>query len=263
MKRILIIAIVSLFALSYSCKRNSVEFLKREVTVGENTYGYRVYVPKERPPGQKLPVMLYLHGSGARGSDNETQLEAFPKLIAENRQNFNFVIVFPQGEAKGFWDPKMLGQAVAALAQTVKEFDGDEKRLYVSGWSLGAVGAWHAALLYPNKFSAVVPVAGRITPLDFEYSASSPKILALARSDKPFEAFAEHLKDTPTWIFHGSKDMSVPVNESREMSKALAKAGNTNFHYTEFEGMEHYSIEAAYTTPELFVWLAKQTTEQK
>jgi len=260
MKHTLIFVLFLSLSLVFSCNRNAVEFLKREVTVGGTTYGYRVYVPKERPVGQKFPVMLYLHGSGARGSDNESQIEGFRKFIADNPQNYKFMMVFPQGDAKGFWDPKMLEQAVAALDQTVKEFDGDDKRLYVSGWSLGAVGAWHAPILYPGKFAAAVPVAGRITPLDFEYPASSPEILAIAQSDKPFEAFAEKLRDTPIWVFHGGKDPSVPVNESREMNKALKKAGNADFHYTEFEGMDHYSIEAAFTTPELFDWLAKQST---
>ncbi len=238
--------------------RHNVEFSRREVTVGQNTYKYRVYVPKDRAPDQKLPVMLYLHGSGSRGTDNEAQIQGFNKFIGENPQNFNFIVVFPQGHSDTFWDSAMLAQAIAALDQTVKEFNGDEKRLYVAGWSLGGVGAWHAPILYPGKFAAVVPIAGRILPIDIEEANSAPEILALAKSEKPFEAFADKLKDVPVWIFHGGKDMSVPVNGSREMNRALKKVGNKNFHYTEYEGMDHYSVEAAFTTPELFTWLSEQ-----
>lgn len=241
--------------LIFACKPR-VEFLKRQVTLGENTYGYRVYVPKDRQPGQKLPVMLYLHGSGSRGSDNETQIQGFNKFIGEHPQNFNFIVVLPQGSSETFWDPPMLAQAVAALDQTVKEFDGDEKRLYVSGWSLGGVGAWHAALLYPKKFAAVVPIAGRIIPMEFEVSNSSPEILAMANAADPYKAYAEKLKDTPVWIFHGGKDESMPLTESRAMNEALKQAGNPDVHYTEYEGMGHYSVEAALTSPELSEWLA-------
>ena len=263
MKNIPFFLLILMFALSCSCNRYNVEFLKREVTVGGTTYGYRVYVPKERPAGRKLPVMLYLHGSGSRGSDNEIQVRGFNKFIGENPQLYNFIVVFPQGRAETFWDPKMLEQAVAALDQTVKEFDGDDKRLYVSGWSLGAVGAWHSALLYPNKFTAVVPIAGRIVPMDFERENSSPEILALGDPPEPFNAFAEKLKTTPIWIFHGGADESMPLTESRAMNEALKKAGNPEIHYTEYPGMDHYSVEAALTSPELFDWLAKQQLKSR
>lgn len=202
--------------------------------------------------------MLYLHGSGSRGTDNETQILGFNKFIAENPQNFNFIIVFPQGSSETFWDTVMLEQATAALDQTVKEFDGDEKRLFVSGFSLGGVGTWHAALLHQKKFAAIVPIAGRITPMEFEVSNTSPEILALANSDDPYKAFAGKLKDIPTWIFHGGKDESMPVDLSRKMNEALQQVGNPNVRYTEFEGMGHYSVEAAFKTPELFEWLANQ-----
>jgi predicted peptidase len=252
---------VILLLLTFSCNRYNVEFLKREVTVGGTKYGYRVYVPKDRPAGQKLPVMLYLHGSGSRGNDNEVQVRGFNKFIGENPQLYNFIVVFPQGRAETFWDPKMLAQAIAALDQTLKEFDGDEKRLYVSGWSLGAVGAWHAALLYPNKFAAVVPIAGRIVPMDFERENSSPEILALGDSPEPYKAFAEKLKTTPIWIFHGGEDESMPLTESRAMNEALKQAGNPDVHYTEYEGMGHYSVEAALTDPKLFEWFANRRLE--
>lgn len=261
MKQLTVLSLVLIFFPACAKLRGDVDFLTREVRLGENTYRYRVYVPKDRQPGQKLPVMLYLHGSGSRGNDNETQIQGFNKFIKENPQNFNFIIVFPQGRAETFWDPAMLEQATRALDQTVKEFDGDEKRLYVSGWSLGAVGAWHAPLLYPGKFAAVVPIAGRIVPMDFETANSSPEILAMGNAADPYKAFAEKLKGTPIWIFHGGKDESMPLTESRAMNEALKQAGNPDLHYTEFEGMGHYSVEAAFTSPELFAWLAKQQSK--
>jgi predicted peptidase len=87
------------------------EFLKREVTINSNTYGYRVFVPKNRQPNQKLPVMLYLHGSDERGDDNEAQIKNFEKLIGENPQNFQFIIVFPQCRRNTFWAGEMTEQS--------------------------------------------------------------------------------------------------------------------------------------------------------
>lgn len=94
--------------------------MKRQVAVGENTYGYRVYVPQNRPPDQKLPVMLFLHGSGSCGDDNEAQIAGFNKFIGENPQNFSFIVVFPQARPGTFWNTRMVEQAIAALDQAVK-----------------------------------------------------------------------------------------------------------------------------------------------
>lgn len=247
-----------LFSNCVTSNNYGVEFLKRQVTVGENTYGYRVYVPQNRPPDQKLPVMLFLHGSGSCGDDNEAQIADFNKFIGENPRNFSFMAVFPQARTGTFWNTRMIEQAITALDQTVKEFDGDEKRLYLAGFSMGGLGAWHTAALYPGKFAALVPIAGRVMPSPRERKAISDDLIRLVDSPKPFEAFAEKLKNVPTWIFHGGNDEVVTVAASRRMNRALIDVGNSDIHYTEYEGMGHYSIESALTEPTLFEWLAKQ-----
>jgi predicted peptidase len=263
MKKALILIAFSF--LIFACKPRfpPVEFLKRQVTVGENTYGYRVYVPKNRPPDQKLPVMLFLHGSGSCGDDNEAQIAGFDKFIGENPQNFSFIVVFPQAHTGTFWNTRMIEQAIAALDQTVKEFNGDEKRLYLAGFSMGGLGAWHTAVLYPGKFAALVPIAGRVMPSQRERESVSADLISLVDSPKPFEAFAEKLKDVPTWIFHGGKDEVVTVAASRRMNRALIDTGNTDVHYTEYEGMGHYSIESALTEPKLFEWLERKQLQGK
>jgi predicted peptidase len=250
-----VLVLIGFLFLIVSCKPR-VDFLKRQVTIGEKTYGYRVYVPKDRQPGQKLPVMLYLHGSGSNGEDNEAQLKDFYKIIGENPRNFSFIVVFPQARTGIFWNTRMIEQAIAALDQTVKEFDGDENRLYLAGFSMGGLGAWHTAVLYPGKFAALVPISGRIMPSPREREDMSPDLLSLVDAPKPFEAFGEKLKDIPTWIFHGEKDEVITVDASRRMNRALIEAGNIDAHYTEYPGMGHYAIEAALTEPKLFEWLA-------
>jgi predicted peptidase len=251
---------ILIFCLIASCRPAypPVEFLTRNITVGENKYGYRVYVPKDRQPGQKIPVMLYLHGSGSNGEDNAAQLKDFYKIIGENPRYFSFIVVFPQARAGTFWDTQMIEQAIAALDQTVKEFGGDEKRIYLTGYSMGGLGAWHTAVLYPGKFAALVPISSRIMPTPTEREDLSPDLLSLADAPEPLVAFGEKLKNIPTWIFHGDQDQVITVGASRRLNQALIKAGNTDVHYTEYAGMGHYSIAAALTEPALFEWLAKQ-----
>src|SRR5215470_4788523 len=84
------------------------EFPIRTITVDGVNYNYRVYLPKDRIKGQHLPVMLYLHGSNRRGSDNQSQLADLYENIRGFPQNFPFIIVFPQCREKTFWAGPMM-----------------------------------------------------------------------------------------------------------------------------------------------------------
>lgn len=113
------------------------DFQYRDGVFGSERFRFRVYVPKDRLRNAKLPVMLYLHGADDRGDDNERQLSGLANTITTSSPNFPFIIVFPQCASGRFWDSGMIDQAMKAVDQTVKEFDGDENRLYLSGFSLG------------------------------------------------------------------------------------------------------------------------------
>ena len=233
-------------------------FLSRQAIFGSKQFAYRVFVPKERKEGEKLPVMLYLHGSDERGTDNEGQLSGPAPLIVANPDNFGFIIVFPQCPVGRFWDKEMIGVAIAELDQAVNELNGDETRLYLAGFSLGGFGTWNAAVMYPDKFAAIVPMSGRVFPRPGERRDVAPEILRLADAENPFAAFANKLSKKPIWIFHGANDPIVPVDNSRQMAKALIDVGNENARYTELENTGHVSINAAFNNPELFKWLAEQ-----
>ena len=65
--------IILVVAICFGCAnyRDAVSaFAERSVTFAGKKYLYRVFVPKNRDPNKKIPVMLFLHGSGARGNDN-------------------------------------------------------------------------------------------------------------------------------------------------------------------------------------------------
>ena len=237
--------------------------LKREVKIGAETFGYRVYVPINHTLKTKLPVMLYLHNNGANGTDNEKQIKGFDKVIASNPKIFNFIIVFPQARPNSYWIGLQTEQAIKALDQTVTEFNGDEQRLYLAGHSLGAYGTWTTAVLYPNKFAALVPIAGGIVP-PFKLSEKAklffPKqIIDILDAPNPYEALASKIGNTPVWDFHGADDEAVPVKESISIVEALRKNGNKNVNYTEYVKTDHNSaLFKAFSEAALYEWLDKQ-----
>jgi len=258
-----LVFLVFLFSLFFGCSPKSTEeFLARSVAIDGKEYRYRVLLPKNRDPNKKVGVMLYLHGSGSRGDDNESQIGDIADFIKQDREKFQFIIVFPQCREDTFWAGEMTEQAIAALDATVREFNGDENRLYLAGFSMGGYGAWQTAITYPGKFAAVVPIAGGIVPngpiSEDQRAILSPAVRTAADAEDPYRAFAEAMGKTPVWIVHGDRDGIVPVDGARKIFAALKVAGNPNVKYTELENVEHYSVGGAFGDPKFFEWLGRQ-----
>ncbi|HTH51125.1 MAG TPA: prolyl oligopeptidase family serine peptidase [Pyrinomonadaceae bacterium] len=238
------------------------EYSVRSVDVGGETYGYRVYVPSHRSPGEKLPVMLYLHGSNRRGTDNQDQISDLAENIAKYPERFSFIIVFPQCRENTFWAGPMRDMAMAALDQTVQEFGGDPDRLYIAGYSMGGFGVWQTAVTYPNKFAAAVAVAGGVEAVGVvnpdDARLLSPQATAAATNTDPFKAYAEALRHLPIWLVHGETDSAISPEQSRKLAAAFRVAGDADVNYRELPGVGHGSIAQAFSDPNLFPWLERQ-----
>jgi Dienelactone hydrolase family len=124
--------------------------------------------------------------------------------------------------------------ALEVLSQLRKEFNLDDKRLYVTGLSMGGYGTWDVIARHPTLFAAAVPVCGGAD-----------------------ESTAPTVKDIPIWCFHGGADPVVPTGRSRNMIKALEAAGG-HPKYTEYPGVGHNSWDKAYSEPQLPEWLFTQ-----
>jgi len=63
---------------------------------------------------------------------------------------------------RGDWSTPENESAVSALLDAViTGYAIDAKRIAVTGFSMGGTGAWHFAEKFPERFSAVIPIAGR------------------------------------------------------------------------------------------------------
>lgn len=228
-------------------------FLNRMITVDGVSYRYQVYVPVDWTAEKKWPVVLFLHGAGERGEDGLVQTEeGLGTAIRNHADRYPEVVVMPQCRKNIWWTaPAMQAQALAALEASVKEFNGDRTRLYLTGLSMGGYGTWAIAAANPGKFAAIAPVCGgiRIPP-----SADVPQ---QELPEDPYSVVAKKIGSTPVWIFHGGADRTVPVSESRKMNEALQSL-EANVRYTEYEGVGHNSWDRAYAEPEFAVWLFGQ-----
>ncbi len=218
------------------------------------TMPYRLFRPKA---AGKLPLVVYLHGSGGLGDDNEKQLglgNIFGTrvwLLPENQKKFPCFVAAPQTD-RG-WIRYDLSQAGSGPAQPIpglgdgaraalgmvaslcRELPIDERRIYVTGQSMGGAGTWHIIAQQPKLFAAAVVCCG-----------------------SPTNGDAIDTIRTPVWNFHGGADDTVPVALSRERMAAMRKAGASPI-YTEYAGVGHNVWQWAYTEPELLPWLFGQT----
>jgi poly(3-hydroxybutyrate) depolymerase len=136
-------------------------FLNRSIAGGGEAYRYQVYVPADFTPARKWPVILFLHGAGARGDDGLLPTDhGIGTAIRRHGSRFPAIVVFPQCRRDAIWFGSMEERAVQALDRSVKEFNGDPHGLYLTGISLGGYGTWQVAARHPGKFAAIVPIAG-------------------------------------------------------------------------------------------------------
>lgn len=198
-------------------------------------YSYLLSKPEgyEAEPKKKWPLIIFLHGSGERGSDLE-QLKKHgpPKLIAAG-QKFPAVIASLQCPANDLWNPHGIK---AITDHLIKTEHIDPSRVYLTGLSMGGFGTWETAFEYPDTFAAIAPICG----------GAGVRWVTASR-----------LKTMPAWIFHGDKDGAVPVENSHKIHDALQKLG-APVKLTIYPGIGHDSWTATYDNPEFWTWLFAQ-----
>ncbi len=218
--------------------------LTRTVTVGNDSYTYQVYVPSALRGKKDVPVILFLHGIGQRGEGGFVPAKGAAGVLARQYlEKVPAVVLLPQCSKGRYWnDPEMERMVMAEVEQTAREFGADEKRLYLTGVSMGGFGAWHMASAHPSKFAAVVSICG-----------GSP-----IRSGDRFAPIARKVGSTPVWVFHGSDDPIVPVTESRQMVEALKHVEGNRVRYSEYKGVGHSVWLNALGERDLMPWLLAQ-----
>jgi predicted peptidase len=266
MRTALVLAVlVASFATAASAESG---FLDRSVLVAGAMHRYQVYVPPGFDGRTALPVVVDLHGIGLQGEDGLQQTTiGLAAAIRKNRSRFPVIAVFPQDQTGKRWlDADMEDLAMAELDATAREFRTDPARVYLTGFSMGATGAYRIAYRWPHRFAAMAVIAGRVTTADVKTYSEADKAADrhanpfVAEAD-PFTALARGLGALPIAIFHGDADTTVPVEQSRRLTTAL-KAFGGELRYNENPGGDHYdTAEKAYGAEDFMPWLLAHRRE--
>ncbi|MDQ3624182.1 MAG: GDSL-type esterase/lipase family protein [Verrucomicrobiota bacterium] len=216
---------------------------------------YRLLKPQDYENSRQYPLVVFLHGAGERGTDNQAQLKHCVSAFArpEVRKAHPCFVMVPQCPPQQQWvdmpwsgdsgtqpaEPSAPLQLVlGAVAALQQEFSIDPDRLYLSGISMGGFGTWDAITRDPGKWAAAAPICGG--------------------GDKRVAARAAKV---PVWAFHGTADNAVKVVRTRDMIEAM-KAGGGRPLYSEYPNVAHDSWTPAYQEPELLPWLFAQRRGQ-
>lgn len=209
----------------------------REVCNGENEmFPYIVRKPKKMR--ENLPLIVFLHGAGERGNGSDSDIGKVEcngvLALAPDDVERECVMVIPQCPEDTTWCGH-IETVECFIRNVIKKYGSDEKRIYLTGVSMGGFGTWYTALTYPKLFAAIAPVCGGGMPWN------------------------SYMLDMPVWAFHGSCDTAVMPSNSIDMINALTRDNryNKEIKFNLFVGVGHNAWDYAYNE-ELYCWLMKQ-----
>ncbi|ULQ54231.1 prolyl oligopeptidase family serine peptidase [Flavihumibacter fluvii] len=229
------------------------------VSTKGDTLLYRILYPENYDRSKTYPLVMFLHGAGERGNDNEAQLMHGSKLFLadSNRKNFPAIVVFPQCPLNIAWSSVNVDRtkqplefrfdykqpqtapmrSVLALTQELIASESvNKKRVYITGLSMGGMGTFEAVYHMPALFAAAAPICGGGDGAS--YNRKTAKV--------------------PFWIFHGDADPVVNAQLSRDMVERLKKLKG-KVKYSEYPGVGHNSWDNAFAEPGFLAWMFAQS----
>lgn len=233
---------------------------------GDSRINYLLFLPEDygRNRSERWPLILFLHGSGERGSTVEElerlKVHGLPRIIAEqpglSALTTRFIVLSPQCPS-WYWTSQF--DALDALLDDIQAtYAVDPKRIYLTGLSMGGFGSWQYALEHPRRFAAIVPIAGGYQYyVETVYLGGGQSEIDLAIDGSPPENICD-LKNVPAWVFHGEKDIGIPHEKTADVLVDALQACGGKVRYTLYPDAGHDAWTETYSDPALYTWLLAQ-----
>ena len=200
---------------------------KKEVKV-EKSISYILDLPNDAK--SKLPLIVFLHGSGARGANLE-MVKAHSPFTYKNLIKEPVAILAPQCPENTWWDTQAI---YFLIKEIVQKYKIDESRIYLTGLSMGGWGTLKLAGEHPEMFAAVAPVC--------------------APTDRVMLANIHNYKEMNIKIYHGGMDNVVLPENAFNFWMALHPV-NPKAELIVFPNDNHNSWDSTYSNPEFYQWM--------
>jgi predicted peptidase len=229
--------------------------------------GYYEYLPPSYADEGTSPLLVFLHGFGENGDGSEFELPlvpatGIPQLISEDRWSLDmpFVILAPQHDTpvdpdtvpdEDFFrvECDWVAEVEAFITYALAAYDVDPARVYLTGLSCGAYGAWmYVAEHGSSQIAAMVPIAGP--------------------ADEAWERADCALGDVPIWAFHGEADDVVPLATAAEPMDLLSACPSPplkEVEFTVYPGVDHDSWTRTYDLTagnDIYEWMLGHTRSE-
>ena len=221
---------------------------------------FRLIKPEIQPNSTQVTknndkqLLVFLHGSGERGSDNEAQLKHgrifFERLAQEN----NTLVLVPQCPEKLSWHngysktskrgrtycypkkikPNRVLDLLERLVDSVAQAENiAPSNLLIGGLSMGGMGTLELLRRRSQYYKRAFVICG----------GAHRKV-------------ARQIGDTPIWFFHGQEDEIVQPKYAQRLFRKLKRNGLETI-FTLYPGVNHNSWDLAFKEQELIPWLTQ------
>ncbi|CAN5401458.1 hypothetical protein BH09PLA1_BH09PLA1_33850 [soil metagenome] len=209
-------------------------FVRHQFRFDGATRSVWMFVPKNYRRAERYPTIVFLHGLFEAGDDSEKCLSAgLGPVIARSPDDWQFITIFPQ--SNGTWRGEDRQRFVMAALNSVEErWSVDLDRVTLAGLSYGALGVWEIGANNPDRFAALVPIAG-------------PGATELV----------PRLRVLPVWAFNFRGDLIISSSGADEMCEQITDQGG-NALQTKFDGVGHDCWDRAVAESDLVDWMLHQ-----
>lgn len=156
------------------------------------------YVPAH-PVGERLGVLLFLHGSGGN-------FQVYTHLLAAVAERERVMVVAPSFGFGNWQKPGGTAAIAAAARYAVRELDGDPGRIVLMGLSNGGRGVTRALRDGEERYAGVV-------------------LLSAVMETDVLRGMGARYAGTPALVIYGDADDRLPLEYEEAGAAALRKAG--------------------------------------
>lgn len=219
------------------------------------TNAFRIIIPTQLPFGKdlkehyenkgKLPVLWLLHG----GSDNYTDWHGCTK-IQLYADKYNIAIVTPDAQNGSYatmaYGPDWFSYITDELCEYVCDrfpISRERKDNFISGMSMGGLGALKSALTYPERYSIVCPIASAVDLLnEYVNYKTDPRGISFG---KQFSVIYGNF-DNPEALLGGPEDcygiLDKALDAGKELPKIMMAQGTEDFTYEGNKRFYNYAM---------------------
>jgi hypothetical protein len=241
------LTLLALFAVSSA-------FAQQTAKVTSSGIGYLEYLPQGYSSNtNKYPIMISLHGIKERGTTStdpnvikQSVLTVanvgIAKYIKYGAQ-YPCIVISPQLKSSySSWPADYVMQVVNYVKTKLRV---DEKRIYITGLSLGGGGVWNTIGAYPGVFAAAAPMCGVRSSVFLNNGCNVSEEML------------------PIWAFHGDADGVVPytvsVNHVNAVNTCSSPKCNPQSKLTIYPNVGHVVWDKAYKETNVINWMLSFT----